>query len=43
MYISIPKDLQEYLDKEAPKDENGQREETYSATIKRLLKRSEAK
>jgi len=37
-YISIPNGLEEYLDKECKKDEDGSREETYSTQIKRLLK-----
>lgn len=42
-YISIPDELVDYLDRKSPKDEEGKREETYSQTIQRLLKKSEAK
>lgn len=38
-YISIPDNLADYLDKESPKSEDGKREETYSQTIERLLKK----
>ncbi len=42
-YISITDEVEAFLDKNAPKSEEGIREETYSATIKRLLKINEAK
>ena len=37
-YISIPKDLEDYLDKECPKNEEGKREENEGKQIMRLLK-----
>jgi len=37
-YVSLTQDVELYLDKECPKDEEGRREETYSTQIKRLLK-----
>lgn len=42
-YISIPSDLEDVLDRAAPKDEEGRREETYSQTIKRLIKKYDSK
>lgn len=38
-YISIPDELVDFLDRKSPKDEEGNREETYSQTIQRLLKK----
>jgi len=37
-WISITSEVEAILDKDCPKDEDGKREETYSETIKRLLK-----
>jgi len=37
-YISIPQALEDFLDKECPKNEEGKREENEGKQIMRLLK-----
>ena len=42
-YISINNEVDVFLSNEVNKDENGQREETWSTQLKRLLKINEGK
>lgn len=37
-YISIPADVENYLDSKAKRDEKGRREETHGAQLRRLFK-----